>query len=264
MNDRPWCAGDEAENEVANLQTLEVGATGNLFIDALPPASAARLLQQLEPQDVQIGLPIVNTGSVIEHVLFPTRGIISMVKTMRDGGSIEVMLIGREGFFGLPVLLGDKTNSNDAMVQSEGLLLRIRTAEFLSSVRSDAVLMNQSLRYAQTTFTSVAQFSACNRLHPVNERCARWLLMAHDRVVGDELMLTHEYLATMLGVRRPAVTLACAALEQGGFIDYHRGRIVVRDRRGLEEATCECYEVVNDDSDRLLGYSARKLPSPQR
>jgi len=230
----------------------------NLFLDTLPSASAARLLPKLERITIGVGTAVAAPGMAIEYVVFPIRGVISTVTSMRDGASIEVMLIGREGFFGLPVLFGDDTSANEAMIQIAGPVLRIRSADFLACIDNDRTLNARLLRYAQTTFTAILQFAGCNRLHSVNERCARWLLMAHDRVTGDELLLTHEYLATMLGVRRPGVSLAAAALEEAGLIEYHRGRILVRDRRGLEAAACECYAVVNHESYRLLGYDVSK------
>lgn len=231
----------------------------NLFLNTLPRASAAHLLPKLELTTLGLGTPVATPGIAIEYVVFPIGGVISTVTRMHDGASIEVMLIGREGFFGLPVVFGDDTSANEAMIQIAGTVLRIRSSDFLASANADRALNTRLLKYAQTAFTTILQFAGCNRLHSVNERFARWLLMAHDRVAGDELLLTHEYLATMLGVRRPAISQAAAALEQGGVIEYHRGRIVVRDRSALEAAACECYAVVNNESDRLLGYDPRKV-----
>ena len=177
---------------------------------------------------------------------------------MRNGSVVDLTLVGREGFYGLPVALGDETSADDAVVQLPYSMYRIRSADFQRALRGDEALMARVLLYAQTSLVALSQFSACNRLHSINERCARWLLMAHDRVAGNDLLLTHEYLATMLGVRRPGVTVAAAALEKAGLIVYHRGRIVVRDRPGLEGAACECYAIVNDACRRILGYDVRK------
>jgi hypothetical protein len=177
---------------------------------------------------------------------------------MHDGLDIEVMLIGTEGFSGVQLALGDDISGNEAVVQIPDHLWQMKSADFIDCLNADPVLRQRALRYAQATLESIAQFAGCNRLHPINERCARWLLMAHDRVANDTIMLTHEYLATMLGVRRPGVSLAAAALDQAGLIEYHRGRIFIRDRRGLEGVACECYNVANDALERLLGFDIRK------
>jgi CRP-like cAMP-binding protein len=178
---------------------------------------------------------------------------------MRDGSDLEVALIGREGFYGTQVVLGGAISATEAMVQIPNAFYRIRTADFERCVREDQALRERCLCYVQCMMDTIGQFAACNRLHPINERCARWLLMAHDRVPGDELFLTHEFLATMLGVRRPGVSIAAAALESAGLIEYRRGRIVIRNREGLEHASCECYAFANDTLARLLGYSIRKI-----
>lgn len=237
---------------------LRPGATGNLFLDALPAASSAFLIPKLDRVSLPRGTPIASAGKPIEYVVFPVASVISTVMTMRDGSGVEVSLVGRDGFYGLHVALGDERSADDAMVQLPDSGFRIRSADFREALRRDEQLTARVLRYAQCTLVAFAQLSACNRLHPVNERCARWLLMAHDRVDGDELALTHEYLATMLGVRRPAVSVAAAALDEAGLIAYHRGRIVVHNRRGLEAAACECYATVNGACRRILGYDARK------
>jgi CRP-like cAMP-binding protein len=238
------------------------GQTGNLFLDSLSPESAAQLLPKLEKVAGAVGLSIGRGGVPLEHVVFPVGSVVSAVTRMNDGTDIEVTLIGRDGYYGVHLALGSDTSSNDAMVQIPDTFLRMRSADFVEALRADAPLKERALAYALAMLESLGQFSACNRLHPVNERCARWLLMAHDRVATDEIFLTHEYLAVMLGVRRPSVSLAAAALDQAGVIEYRRGRIRVTNRAGLEAVSCECYAVANDSMERLLGYSARKRSSP--
>ncbi len=216
------------------------------------------MLPRLATIPLSAGQSIARAGVPIDAVFFPRDSVISAVTRMRDGADVEVTVVGREGFYGLQVALGDGTSSTEAMVQIAGSAYGLRSAEFLASLAADAALTARVLRYAQAVIEAVSQFSSCNRLHPINERCARWLLMAHDRVDGDEIFLTHEFIATMLGVRRPGVTLAVAVLERSGLIELHRARIVVRDRAGLEDASCECYEVANNAFERLLGIKLRK------
>lgn len=219
------------------------------------------MLPRLTTISLATGQSIARAGIPIDAAFFPRDSVISAVKRMRDGTNVEVTVFGREGFYGLPVALGDGTSSTEATVQIAGAAYGLPRAEFLASLAADSGLAERVLRYAQAVIEAVSQFSSCNRLHPINERCARWLLMAHDRVDGDDIFLTHEYLATMLGVRRPGVSLAVAALERAGLIELHRARIVVRDRTGLEGASCECYEVANYGLERLLGIKLRKGPS---
>jgi CRP-like cAMP-binding protein len=236
----------------------EPGISGNLFLDALPRASSARLIEHLERIETPSGASIARAGEAIEYAVFPISCVVSSVARMRDGSDLEVALIGREGFYGIPMVLGGNISATEAMVQIPNALFRMKSTDFEDCLRADEPLREQSLRYVQAMIDTIGQFAACNRLHPINERCARWLLMAHDRVPGDEVFLTHEFLATMLGVRRPGVSIAAAALEAAGLIEYHRGRIVVKNRTGLEQAACECYAFANDALDRLLGYNVRK------
>ncbi len=236
----------------------ETGRTGNLFLDTLGTASAELLLPQLERVSLPSSAPIAYPGTPLEYVIFPLGSVVSAVTTMLDGTDVEVTLVGRDGLYGVQVALGDDESSGSAMVQIPGPLFRIASARFRDALVADSALNERVLRYTQATLVTVAQCSGCNRLHPTNERCARWLLMAHDRVPADEMLLTHEYLATMLGVRRHGVSLAAAALEQAGFIEYHRGRIVMRNRAGLEQTACECYAAANGALERLLGYDVRK------
>jgi CRP-like cAMP-binding protein len=241
------------------LQTVpEPGTTGNLFLDVLSRDSAGSLISHMELIEVASGTPIARAGGTIEYAVFPLSCVVSSVARMRDGSDLEVALVGREGFFGIPLVLGGNISATEVMVQIPNEMYRIRSVDFERCLRDDQALRERCLSYVQATMDTVGQFAACNRLHSINERCARWLLMAYDRVSGHEIFLTHEFLATMLGVRRPGVSIAAAALESAGLIEYHRGRIVVTNRAGLEHASCECYAFANDTLDRLLGYDVRK------
>ncbi len=237
------------------------GFTGNLFLDSLPSMSAECLLPLVEHFPGSLGTPVAHVDLPIQHVVFPVAAVVSAVTRMQDGTDIEVLLVGREGFFGIPLVLGNDTGGNEAMVQIAGSAWRISSVDFVKRLRADPALNRQALSYTQVAFDTISQFSGCNRLHPINERCARWLLMAHDRIVGDTIFLTHDYLATMLGVGRPSVSIAAAALDEAGYIEYQRGRIRMKNRRGLESAACECYAVANDIMERLLGYNVRKRDS---
>ncbi|MGD0473940.1 MAG: Crp/Fnr family transcriptional regulator [Candidatus Velthaea sp.] len=216
------------------------------------------MLPRLMRVNAASGKTISDPGMPLKHVMFPINSIISAVTRMQDGTDVEVTIIGREGLYGFQLALGHDTSATAAMVQIPGSMLRITGDDFRTCLRADPQLSQRVLNYAMVNLETIAQFSGCNRLHPINERLARWLLMAHDRVVGDELMLTHDFLATMLGVRRPAVSLAAAALDQAGVIQYRYGRISIINRGGLELAACECYLVANNAIECLLGYTIRK------
>lgn len=194
----------------------------------------------------------------IRFVYFPVSCAISIVARMKDGSDVEAMLVGREGFYGLPAVLGDEVSSSEALVQLPGTLLRIPAAEFMRCFNGESNLKTRTLSYAHVTIETIAQFSACNRLHAINERGAKWLLLAHDRADGDTVHITHEFLATTLGVRRPGVSIATAGFDEAGYIDSQRGRIVIRDRAGLESVACECYAAVNASLKRIVGYDVRK------
>jgi CRP-like cAMP-binding protein len=241
------------------VSKIEALHTGNLFLDSLTLDSAQSVVPYLEKIEASVGAKIASSGVPLEHVIFPIAGVVSAVTRMRDGSDVEIVVVGREGFYGMQVVLGSYVSANEAMVQIPNSMYRMRATDFRKCIDVDETLRLRALCYVQATLDAMGQFSGCNRLHPINERCARWLLMAHDRIPTDELFLTHEFLATMLGVRRPGVSVAAAALESAGFIEYRRGRIVIRDRRGLEAASCECYGVANDAIVRMLGYDIRKV-----
>jgi len=232
--------------------------TGNLFFDNLPLISREVLRPLLTQVALDSGSIVYNRDDTIERVFFPVGSIISIVLEMADGDTAEVGIIGREGMTGLPAVLGFATSAQRAIVQVPNGAESISVEEFRSVLDNDAETKAFALRYAHATLMTTAQLSACNSLHPTNERCARWLLMAHDRVGADVLPLTQEFLSQMLGVRRGAVTLAASSLQEAGFISYSRGHINIRNRAGLETAACECYETMERDWLATMGYSTRR------
>lgn len=238
------------------LSTTEV--TGNLFLDNLPVAAFKALRPKLKAVSLESGRVISERGEAIDTVIFPVSSILSVVLEMSDGDTAEVGIIGREGMSGLPIVLGISALNQRTVVQVPNGAFFMRAADFRPVVEREAGLRASALRYAQATMATTAQMSACNTLHPTNERCARWLLMAHDRVNADQLPLTQEFLSQMLGVRRGTVTLAASALQEAGFISYSRGLITVRNRSGLEAASCECYETIERDWAAVMRYSVRK------
>ena len=232
--------------------------TGNLFLDNL----AAPVLEVLRPTLTRVSLRggrvISDRDEALDAIIFPVSSILSVVLEMSDGDTAEVGIIGREGMNGLPIVLGTSRVDQRTVVQVPDTALRMPVADFRVAVERESDLKASALRYAQATLMTTSQMSACNTLHPTNERCARWLLMAHDRVNADQLALTQEFLSQMLGVRRGAVTLAASALQEAGFISYTRGLINVLNRSGLEAAACECYEAIERNWAAIMGYSTRK------
>jgi CRP-like cAMP-binding protein len=230
------------------VQRLLNATTGNRLLDALPPQSGERLHPHLEPVALVLAEPV----QPAEHVYFPVAGLISVVATMADGASVEVGMIGREGMYSVSAILSDDTPFQRAMVQLPGSALRLRTRLLRQEMQADGALQKLLLRYTQATVSAVAQSAACNRLHLLEQRCARWLLSCHDCADADRFPMTHEFLAMMLGVRRPGVTLAARSLREDGLITYNHGSMTVLDRQGLEAAACECYRVIQDEFARQL------------
>jgi CRP-like cAMP-binding protein len=172
---------------------------------------------------------------------------------MAEGGTVEVATIGNEGVVGLSAYLGNGRSSMEVFVQIPGEAVRMEARAFCQEIKAGGDLRDLVHRYGQALLTQVGQSAACNRVHPIDERCARWLLMSHDRVLGDEIALTQEFLAEMLGVRRAGVSRAASMLKRRNLIDYRRGRIRVLDRKELEKAACECYELIRSEHERLVG-----------
>jgi CRP-like cAMP-binding protein len=235
----------------------------NRILRVLPRADLERLLGASRIEHLAVGERLYRPGETISEVFFPLDSVVSVVTTMKDGGSVEVATVGNEGLAGVPVFLGAEAGSNEAFSQIPGRMVRMPAAAFMREIERVPKLRETVARYTQALFGLVTQSVACNRLHSIEERLARWLLMCRDRTDSDEMPLTQEFLADMLGVRRPGVTLAAGILQKAGLLRYNRGRIMVLDRKGLEDVACECYRVVRDEFDRLLGPAelARQSPS---
>lgn len=211
------------------------------------------MLPHLEQLEVAVRHEVFNPNRPIAHVYFPQTCVISVHTRMRDGIAVEIAAVGREGMVGLPLLLGGKTTPATAFCQISGQSLRIEAEAFRAAMAVSPHFRAVLLRYTQALLTRVSQSAACNRVHSIEERCARWLLSTHDSVDGEFFELTQEFLAEMLGVRRPRVSVAAGILQRAGLIRYSRGRVQIVDRAGLEDASCECYGVIAREQARLLG-----------
>lgn len=223
----------------------------NRLLASLPPREFARLMPSLEPLELSVRQSIYEPDASIQHVYFPERGLISVVAMMDNGHSIEVGTIGTEGMAGLPAL-SDGTSSYRYFAQIEGRALRMSTFRLREETQLDTPLRRLLLRY-QTAFVSqLMQSVACNGLHNVQERCARWLLRCLDRSDTAEVFITHEFLAQMLGVRRASISDVLRPLQDDGLIRSRRGVVKVLDRKGLEGQACECYQVISLEYDRLM------------
>ena len=224
----------------------------NRIMSATPREEYERLLPHLEYVEMARGEVLHEAGVHMSHVYFPYSGTISVVVQMQDGDQAEVGVVGREGMLGLPLVLGTDTAPFKAFAQVPGGAIRMTAEKFREEVSRRGGLYVLLLRYAQAFFVQTAQTAACNRLHPMEGRVPKWLLTTRDRAESDDLDLTHEFVATMLGVRRAGVTEALVALRSEGLIDHSRGRITILDAEGLGRASCECYKIVRDEYERLV------------
>jgi hypothetical protein len=225
----------------------------NRILAALSDKDFERISRDLDREYLEIKAPMVTANAPIEVVDFPLFGLASQVAAMRDGTTVEVGPIGREGTTGLPLFLGATTTPIETFMQIPGESMRMTAEAFSRAVERSPGFRGALQRYAESTVSSMGWWVACNRAHVIEQRMARWLLMSHDRVLGDDFLLTHEFLAQMMGVRRAGVSEAAAELQREGLIRYERGRMRIVDRAGLEARTCECYWVVTEEWDRLLG-----------
>lgn len=227
-------------------------ATKNSLLARLSASDFGQISTDFEHIRLQVHDVLYEAGAEIQYAHFPVSGCVSLVHDAPDG-IVEVGTIGFEGMTGLPLLLHGSSATTRALVQVEGEAYRITAAALRRIIATSDSISRILLRFALAFFNQVAQSVACNRLHSLEERCARWLLITHDRVEGDEFRLTQEFLSFMLGVHRPAVTLAAGALQKAGFIHYSRGKITITDRAGLEGAACACYQASRDDYASLAG-----------
>jgi CRP-like cAMP-binding protein len=227
--------------------------TKNRLLAALPREEYERILPHLGPVSFALGEVVYESGGRMEHIYFPTTAVISLLYLMEDGASAEMGMAGREGLVGVALFMGGDTMPNRAVVQSAGGAVRMKARVLRDEFGRGGAFQRLLLRYTQALLTQMSQTAVCNRLHAIEQQLCRWLLLSHDRLDSDELVMTQELIANMLGVRREGVTAAAGRLQEQGLISYVRGRIQLLDRRGLEASACECYKVVKDEYDRLLG-----------
>jgi CRP-like cAMP-binding protein len=224
----------------------------NQLLAALPEADLQRWLPKLEWVDLPLGHVVGESGVELRHAYFPTSAIVSMLYVMEDGASAEIAVAGFEGLIGMSLYMGGGSTPSRAVVQSAGEGFRISAQAISEEFNQSAPVMHLLLRYTQALITQMSQTAACNRHHSVNQQLCRWLLLSLDRLPGNDLRMTQELIANMLGVRREGVTDAAMNLQREGLIRYARGHIHVLNRPGLERRTCECYGVVKREYDRLL------------
>ena len=228
----------------------------NHLLAALPSADVERLTPHLEFVQMKLGHALYESGSTLRHVYFPVSGIVSMLYVTKAGASAELAVVGCEGMIGIALFMGGETTPNRAVVQSACQAYRLSAAALKEEFARGGAIHLQLLKYTQALITQISQTAVCNRYHGVEQQLCRWLLLSLDRLPANELKMTQELIANMLGVRRQGVTEAAGALEKSGLIRYARGTITVLDRPGLEASVCECYGVVRREYDRLLPYRA--------
>jgi CRP-like cAMP-binding protein len=224
----------------------------NHLLAALPEAEWARWQPCIEPVVMPLGRSLYESGAKLSHVYFPTTAIVSLLYVMEDGASAEIAVVGNEGLVGVSLFMGGESTTSRAVVQSAGHGFRLRSSLMMKEFNRAGPVMHLLLRYTQALITQMAQTAVCNRHHSLDQQLCRWLLLSLDRLQSDELVMTQELIANMLGVRREGVTEAAGNLQRDGLIQYRRGRITVLDRKGVEQRTCECYSVVKNEYERLL------------
>jgi CRP-like cAMP-binding protein len=232
-------------------------ARDNHILDALPEMERERLFPHMELVAMPLGKVLYESGAALRHIYFPTDAIVSLLYVMRDGASAEIAVVGNEGAVGVSLFMGGETTPSRALVQSAGHAYRLSGARLKAEFNRHGELLHVLLRYTQSLLTQMAQTAVCNRHHSLDQQLCRWLLLSLDRLESNELKMTQELIANMLGVRREGVTGAAGKLQDLGVIRYARGKITVLDRPQLEGLSCECYSVVKRESDRLLAPHPR-------
>jgi CRP-like cAMP-binding protein len=224
----------------------------NRLLAALPLDESQRWLPLLEAVDLPLGAVLYEPGVTLTHVYFPTTAIVSLLYVMENGASAEIAVVGNEGIVGVSLFMGGESTPSRAVVQSAGTGFRLKAQIMKNEFYRAGPVLHLLLRYTQALITQMSQTAVCNRHHTLDQQLCRWLLLSLDRLQGNELVMTQELIANMLGVRREGVTEGALKLQQAGLIRYARGHITVTDRTGLEERSCECYLVVKKEYDRLL------------
>jgi CRP-like cAMP-binding protein len=224
----------------------------NQLLAALPSVELQRWLPQFEPVEMPLGQVLYESGTTLSHVYFPLTAIVSLLYVMENGASAEIAVVGNEGIVGVSLFMGGESTSSRAVVQSAGQAFRLNAQTMKEEFNRAGPVLHLLLRYTQALITQMAQTAVCNRHHSLDQQLCRWLLLSLDRLQGNDLVMTQELIANMLGVRREGVTEAALKLQNTGVIRYARGHISVLDRTALERCTCECYAVVKKEYDRLL------------
>jgi CRP-like cAMP-binding protein len=224
----------------------------NVILAALPAAERERLFPHLQLVPLPLGHVLYEAGDEQQHIYFPVDAIVSLLYVLKDGASAEIAVVGNDGSIGVALFMGGETTTNRAIVQSAGTAYRLTRKRLKEEFERHGELLHLLLRYTQALITQMAQTAVCNRHHSVDQQLCRWLLLSLDRLNSSELTMTQELIANMLGVRREGVTEAAGKLQKQGIIRYSRGQIVVLDRPGMEALCCECYEVVKQETNRLL------------
>ena len=235
--------------------TVSKNQVENRLLAALPSEEYEGLRPGLQQVSFPLGKVVYEFGGQLDYVYFPTTAIVSLLYTMENGASAEMGLTGNDGVVGIALFMGGGTMPNRAVVQSAGDAIRMKAKLLQDEFARGGKFQHLLLRYTQALITQISQTAVCNRLHSVDQQLCRWLLLSHDRVQADELIMTQELIADMLGVRREGVTVAAGRLQDAGAISYVRGHIKILNRTKLEETVCECYRVVKNEFDRLLGSS---------
>ena len=232
----------------------------NRLLASLPVAEFERLSPHLEQVSMPLGEALYESGGRLQHVYFPATAIVSLLYVMEDGASAEIAIVGNEGVLGIALFMGGATTPSRAVVQSAGYGYRLKAQLLMSEFNRGGPVQHLLLRYTQALITQMAQTAVCNRHHSLEQQLCRWLLLSLDRLMSNELTMTQELIANMLGVRREGVTEAAGKLQRAGLIRYSRGHIQVVDRPGLEREVCECYAVVKKEYDRLVSDIPRGDP----
>lgn len=236
----------------------------NRLLEMMPSADLAQLRPHLQEVTFEYRMPLYEADRAIKEVFFPVMGVASLVKTMADGFAAEVGTVGNEGVVGVPILLGDAIAPTSVYVQVPGVGLKLHASVLRDLLERSSTSRRLMLHYVHAFFNQVAQSAACNTAHSIDQRCCRWLLMTHDRMQSDDFLLTQEFLAMMLGVRRSSVTEVAQRLKDMGLIEYSRGHVTILDRKRLQTLSCECYSVSKREFDRLLGPAKGLASSSHR